>query len=160
MTGWTRRFAAFIAFLVLLHFTMRVGFGFGNGVPDFLTVTALLAARRLPTPWAVAVGVLLGAINDAFSLTGYGTTAIALGCVAALGGISRDFFEGDSPIFILFYLWLGVWLAEAIALVIGRDAVGGPVPWLLLRNIWLALWAAAAGLAALSLFRNFSGERA
>jgi hypothetical protein len=159
MTGWSRRFAAFLVVLAVLHFMLRVGFGMGDTAPDFLIVAGLLAARRLTIPWAAVVGLVLGTLNDTFALTGFGATGFALALVAALGGASRDFFEGDSPFFIFGYLLLGTWLVNTITIVIDRTAVDGPLPLLMLGNIGVAMWAASGGLAAAHVFRAVSKER-
>lgn len=158
MTSWTRAWTLFIAGLLCLHLVFRLGFGLGKGAPDLLTAAALLAALRLRPPLAAALGLVLGIINDAASLNAFGATGFALAVVAALGALSREYFEGSSPIFVLAYLVLGSWVSQAIALGLGRGAGGasyafGP------RGLLIALWTGIAGIVLLTAYRNVTRER-
>ena len=68
-------YAAFIAFLAFLHFTLHLAFGFGPQAPDLITVAALLAARRLRGGQAAALGFVFGILADALARTSFGASA-------------------------------------------------------------------------------------
>lgn len=159
MTPWTRPWTLFIGGLLLLHFVLRLGFGLGKGMPDLLTAAALLGAMRLRPPGAAALGLAVGIINDAASFNAFGATGFALAVVAALGALSREYFEGSSPIFVLAYLVLGSWLSQAIARVLGRGP-DGPAPYLLSgRALLIAAYTGVAGILLLSAYRGVTRER-
>jgi rod shape-determining protein MreD len=160
MVARTGTFSGFVALLLLAHLGLHVGLGFSAYMPDLLTVAVLLAARRLGTPVATLLGVTLGLIEDALALSAFGARAIATGVVAFLGARSRDLFEGDSVIFIAFYLFIGKWLREAIVFVLDmRAARGELVDVLLVDGGLAALYAAVVGTFAFLVYRAVSGER-
>ena len=63
-----RRIWGVTTFLILLHFTLHVSLGFGEGAPDLLVVALLISARELDTGRAAALGFVLGLLDDAFSV--------------------------------------------------------------------------------------------
>jgi rod shape-determining protein MreD len=153
-------FWGFVVLLVLGHFLLRVAFGLGDVLPDLLTIAALLAARRLRSPAATLLGLVLGAVEDALALSAFGTRAVATAAVSFLGSRSRDLFEGDSVIFLAFYLFAGKWAREAIVFVLDmRAARGDAMTVLLIDGPLAALYAAVAGTIAYLLYRAMSGER-
>jgi rod shape-determining protein MreD len=85
MARRSQSFWVFVAVLILAHFTLRVAFGIGGAVPDLLTASVLLAARRLRTPIAALFGFVFGLIEDGLALTAFGATAVALTAVGFLG---------------------------------------------------------------------------
>ena len=64
--------------LVLLHFFLHVGLGFGVGAPDLLTVGLLLAAREVGLGRAAAMGLFFGLLEDALSVLAFGANGVAL----------------------------------------------------------------------------------
>ncbi len=155
---WT--FWAFIALLVIAHFTLHLAFGLGATAPDLLTVAVLLGARRLGGGAAAALGFALGLLRDALSLVAFGADAVAMTVVGFLGARSRDLFIGDSVVFVALYLFLGKWLHDAIYYLVGGHGVNGDaVARLLIEAPLASLYAAAAGTAALLLYRLITGER-
>lgn len=159
MVGRRWSFGVFIGALVVTHFLLHLSLGIGSAAPDLLTVAALLAARRLRGGAAAAVGCVLGVLQDALALSGFGAGAVALTVVSYLGARSRDLFEGESSGFILLYLLLGTWLYRALVFGLTLHlASTGAVSTLLLGGIGQAVYAALAGLVCLAIFRAAGGE--
>src|SRR5690606_19686966 len=74
--AWT--FWAFIALLVVLDFILHIAIGLGATAPDLLTVALLLAARRLSSAGAAALGLVFGLLRDALSLIAFGAEAVTM----------------------------------------------------------------------------------
>lgn len=146
-------FPAFIAVLVGLHFTLHVGMGWSSGAPDLLTVAALLGARRMQAPWAAGLGLGLGLLQDALS-TVFGASAIVLCILSYIGSRSRDFFEGESILFLVVYLFIGKWLNDVALNMFGRGATLDPIALFAVAAPLAAIYAAAAGGIALMAFRS------
>src|SRR5262245_49256684 len=156
----SRPFWVFFTLLVLLHFLLHIGLGLGASAPDLLTVAVLLGARRLRGFWAATLGLLLGLLNDSFSIGSFGADAVALTVVGYLGAWSRDLFEGDSLLFVGGYLFIGKWLHDLIYWGFARDtARSGFFEQFLLRSPMAALYAAAAGMVALMIYRATTGDK-
>ena len=157
MARTTYRYWVFIGILVFMHFALRVGFGLEERSPDLLTVATLFAARRLRSTGAALLGLLLGVLADALSLIAFGASAVALAIVGFLGARSRDMFEGDSILFVTIYLFIGVWLREAIQALVSRQGI----EWSMLYTSApvSAVYAAVAGIVALGVFRAVADER-
>ena len=100
--------------LVLLHFFLHVGLGFGAGAPDLLTVGLLLAARDVGLGRAAAMGLFFGLLEDALSVLAFGANCVALTLVGIGGAFTRDFFVGDSRLFIVSYFGLGKWVRDLV----------------------------------------------
>jgi rod shape-determining protein MreD len=152
-------FWVFIFILVLLHLTLRIGLAL-TVVPDLLVVALLLGARRLSGAGAAFYGLVLGILADSLAMVAFGATAVALVVVGFLGARSRNFFEGDSYLFIAFYAFLGAWMVEAIRFGVGGAAGRGQEPMLLLTATPLtALYVALSAVVALIAYRTLSGSR-
>lgn len=159
MASRTTSFWTFIVILLLLHLVLRLALGF-TIVPDLIVVAALLGARRLGAPGAALLGLLLGILADSLAMVAFGATAVALVIVCFLGSRSRNFFEGDSYLFLAFYAFLGAWLVEAIRFGVGGAMARGQEPMLLLTQGPLAaLYTAIAAVIAMIAYRAFSGRR-
>jgi rod shape-determining protein MreD len=155
----TRSFWVFIFVLVLLHLTLRLGLAI-TMLPDLIVVAVLLAARRLSGAGAALLGLILGILADSLAMVAFGATAVAFVIVGFLGARSRNFFEGDSYLFIVFYVFLGAWLIEAIRFGVGGAMMRGQEPMLLVTAAPLtALLTAVAALVALIAYRSVSGNR-
>lgn len=158
-TRSTTSFWVFIFVLVLLHLTLRLGLAL-TIVPDLLVVAMLLGARRLSGAGAAFYGLLLGILADSLAMVAFGATAVAFVIVGFLGARSRNFFEGDSYLFTIVYVFFGAWLVEAIRFGVGGAAARGQEPMMLLTMAPLtALMTAAAALVALIAYRSLSGNR-
>lgn len=152
-------FVVFIILLVVLHLILHVAGGLGVVAPDVLTIALLLAARRLSGSMAAVLGLGLGILTDALSLTAFGALALVNTVVGFLGARSRDLFEGDSLLFVGVYLIIGKYLRDALYLLLTRSASAEPWGILLTGTPLQALYAAVAGMVALTLYRAVTGER-
>ncbi|HSJ25034.1 MAG TPA: hypothetical protein VK929_10220 [Longimicrobiales bacterium] len=154
-----KSFWIFIAVLILLHLTLRVGLAL-TMVPDLLVVAALLGARRLSGAGAAFYGLLLGILADSLALVAFGATSVAFVVACFLGARSRNLFEGDSYLFIIVYVFFGAWLVEAIRFGAGGAMARGQEPMLLLTAAPLtALYIALAAVVAMIAYRALSGHR-
>ena len=147
-------FWGFIVFLVVLHLILRVSLGLGAGAPDLLTVAVLLSARRSRPAVAAGIGLVLGLLRDALALGPFGTAAVVLIVLGYLGSRTRDLFEGESLLFTLVYLFVGVWLHDAAWALIRGELMGGQLASLLVTGPLLAAgYAAVAGTVLLFGYR-------
>jgi rod shape-determining protein MreD len=149
-------FWIFIILLIVLHLGVHVAVGVRGLAPDLLTVALLLGARRLSGAGAAGLGVALGILNDALSLTAFGAMAVTYAIVGFIGARSRDMFEGDSLLFVAVYIFLGKWLRDVFYMALTRSA-----PWsdLWSTSLLASLYAAIAGLIALTLYRAATSDR-
>lgn len=150
--GWP--FWVFVALLVVAHFGLHLSLGVAGTAPDLLTVAVLLAARQLAGGPAAAVGFGLGLLEDAVSLGAFGAATVTLTLVGYVGARSRDFFMGESALFLGGYLFLGAWLQDALyfALAVGVRR-GEPVDALLVAAPIDAVYAAFVGVLAVAGYR-------
>ena len=155
MTEGTRwQFVGLIAALVILHFVLRVGFGLGFYVPDLLTVALLLASRRMRAGWAAGLGVLLGVLDGAVNPFTMGASALVQAVLGYLAARSREVLAGDSPVLLLAFLALGKYMFDLFLWgVLSSRALAGPASVLYTLSPVAALYAAAAGLAAVTVYR-------
>lgn len=158
MNGTSRgALIALVAILVVLHFFLRVGLGLGPLVPDLVVVAVLLAARQMRPGWAAGLGLLLGILEGAMVPFAFGASALVLSVLGYLGARTREFVAGYSPVFLVFYLFAGKWLHDALLyLVVLVNARAGPASFLLLISPLAALYAAIAGLVVFSAYRTLS----
>lgn len=146
-----------VALLVAAHFVLRVSLGFGEGAPDLLTVAVLLGARRVRPSLGALLGLVLGLLRDSLGVGSFGADALAMTIIGWLGGRSRDWFEGGTPLFIGVYLTVGVWAHHILRTVLGGVPVDSSVIGaLLVAPILGALYAAAAGVAAYLAYASFT----
>jgi rod shape-determining protein MreD len=155
-----RAFLIFTLILIALDLSLHVGLGYGTGAPDLITVAALLYARRVSGFVAALIGLFLGLLADALSLVAFGASADALVIVCFLGARTRDMFEGNSTLFIAFYLFIGKVLRDAIWFAAAPAAREGQA----VNVLWTitpihAVITAISGAVALMLFRAVVGER-
>jgi rod shape-determining protein MreD len=150
--GWP--FWVFVASLVVAHFGLHLTLGVEGRAPDLLTVAVLLAARQLAGGAAAAVGFSLGLLEDAVSLGAFGAAAITLTLVGYIGARSRDFFMGESALFLGGYLLLGAWLQDALYFALAAGVRRGePVDALLVAAPIDAAYAAFVGVLAVAGYR-------
>lgn len=139
--------------LVVLHFVLRIGLGFGRLAPDLLVVALLLAAREMRAGWAAGLGLLLGILDGAVLPETFGQSALVLTILGFLGARSRDLVSGDSPIFLALYLFVGKWLFDILMYLFSGALFRGLAADLILVSPLAALYAAAAGLIVSALYR-------
>lgn len=132
--------------LVLLHLTLSVGLGLGAYTPDLMTLAVLLVARRVEPTAGALTGLGAGLLIDALNELSFGTAAVAMSVVGALGSMSRDFFVGDSRLFVVLYVGLGSWVADLLVWTLSAAELRGPAGRTLLvqaplEAVYLALFA-------------------
>jgi rod shape-determining protein MreD len=149
----------FIVVVVIAHLVLHVAIGLGTTAPDLLTVALLLSARRLSGAAAAGVGLVIGILTDALSLTNFGTAALIYAVIGFLGARSRDLFEGDSLLFVAMFVFLGKWSHDAAYLVLTRSEHAEPWSTLLTSAPIAAVYTAFAAIVALTLYRAATGER-
>lgn len=159
MASRSTSFWTFIVILILLHLVLRLALGL-TIVPDLIVVAALLGGRRLGGWQSALYGLLLGILADSLALVGFGATSVAFVVVCYIGSRSRNFFEGDSYLFIALYAVVGAWLVEAIRFAAGGAmARGVGAGYLIGGGLLNALYVAAAAVVALIAYRAFTGHR-
>jgi len=137
-----------VALLFVLHFLLHVGFGFGVGAPDLLTVSLLLAAREIGMERAAVMGLAFGLMEDALSVLAFGASSIALTFIGIGGAFSREIFVGDSRLFLVSYLFLGKWLRDLVHwIVVGEDLRQPFVEQVMVQGSVGGAYAAAIGMA-------------
>lgn len=138
--------------LPALHFLLHVGLGIGNAAPDLLTIGLLVTARQVRPGVAAGLGFALGLAADALSVLSFGANAAALTVVGFLGSRSRDFFVGESLLFLASYLAIGTWLRDAIHWLIAGGGLWADAPRLLLVEAPVsAVYAAVVGTVILKM---------
>ncbi len=139
--------------LILMHLVLHVALGFGKGAPDLFVVALLLASRSMNVRSAAALGMLLGLLEDAYSMTSFGSNVLAMTLLGMAGAKSRDLFVGDSKSFLATFFLLGAWVRIALVWAVTDSAVRpGLDQRLLVESGVLALYAASFGILLRVLF--------
>jgi len=147
-----------VAALLVLHFVLHVGFGYGRGAPDLLTIALLLAAREVGLGGAAVVGLFFGLLEDALSVLAFGANTVAMTVTGILGALTRDLFVGDSMLFVVSYFFVGKWLRDFIHWVmVGQELRQPFFDQVLAQGIIGSAYAAVVGLAVVTLVGR-SGE--
>lgn len=115
-----------VGLLFVLDFLLHVGFGFGAGAPDLLTVSLLLAAREIGAGRAAVMGFSFGLLEDALSVLAFGANSVAMTLTAIGGALTRDLFVGDSRLFLISYLLIGKWFRELVAWIAMGEGLRQP----------------------------------
>lgn len=144
--------------LVVAHFFLHVGLGFGIGAPDLLTVGLLLAAREVGLGKAAALGLFFGLLEDSLSVLAFGANSIAMTIVGIGGAFTRDLFVGDSRLFIVSYFLLGKWVRDVLHWVsVGEGLRPDFVDTVLVQGAIGGVYAAAVGFVLVTVV-GLSGE--
>lgn len=139
-----------VVVLVVLHFILHLGLGLGREAPDLLAVALLVGAREMRMGAGAALGFGFGLLEDAFSLLAFGANTVAMTVVGAAGARTRDFFVGDSVLFVASYLFAGKWLRDLVFWLVIGDGLRGPFNEAMLVEAGLAaLYAAIVGVIAM-----------
>ena len=143
-----------VGVLLLVHFVLHVGVGFGRGAPDLLTVALLLAAREVGPGTAAGIGLFFGLLEDSLSVLAFGANSVAMTVVGVLGALTRDLFVGDSRLFVVSYLFLGKVTRDFVHWVLIGDDLRQPfVDQVLVEGVIAGAYVAAIGLALTFLLR-------
>ncbi|MEX2528003.1 MAG: hypothetical protein WEA09_10240 [Gemmatimonadota bacterium] len=138
-----------VSILAVLHFLLHIGIGAGRWAPDLLTVALLLGVREVRMGPAATLGLAFGLLEDVFSLLSFGANAVAMAVVGAVGSRTRDFFVGDSLLFLLCYLGMGKWFRDTLHwLAEGEGVRGNAFQILVLDGVPQAGYVAVIGVAA------------
>jgi len=103
-----------VVLLFVVHFSLHIGFSYGRGAPDLLTLGLLIAARETSLGRASVLGLSTGLLEDAMSVLAFGANSIAMTLVAVGGAITRDLFVGDSRHFLPAYVFVGKWTRDLV----------------------------------------------
>jgi rod shape-determining protein MreD len=146
--------------LVVAHFILHVGFGFGRGAPDLLTIALLVVAREVSLGTAAVVGLVFGLLEDALSVLAFGANTVTMTAIGIAGAFTRDLFVGDSRLFVVSYLFVGKWMRDLLHWVMTRSDLRQPfLSEVIVQGFVAAAYAAVAGIVLLSLVGR-GGEEA
>ncbi len=138
--------------LVVAHFVLHLGLGFGRGAPDLLTIGLLLASREVGVGAAAAVGLAFGLLEDALGVLAFGANGVTMAAIGIVGAFTRDLFLGDSRLFVISYFFAGKWMRDLLHwLMIGEELRQPFAQEVLLQGIVAAAYAALVGIVLLSL---------
>src|SRR5688572_28299579 len=94
-----------------------------------------------------ALGLVLGLLEDSFSILAFGSSTIAMTVIGALGARTRDFFVGDSALFVVLYLFAGKWLHDLIRWAVVGEALRGSFMYsMVIQSSLAALYLAVVGV--------------
>ena len=137
--------------LAALHFLLHVGFGLGDVAPDLLTVALLLGVREVDVGWGAVIGLVLGLLEDAFAVLGFGASTVAMTMIGVAGARTRILFVGDSLIFLASYLFIGKWGRDLLYWIAVGEGVRQPfVESMLIGSSVAAIYATAVGAFAIA----------
>lgn len=146
--------------LVIAHFVLHVGFGFGRGAPDLLTLGLLVAAREVSLGTAATIGLVFGLLEDALSVLAFGANTVTMTAIGIAGASTRDLFVGDSRLFVVSYLFAGKWMRDLLHWLMTTSDLRQPfVPEVIVQGSVAAAYAAVVGIALFSLVGR-GGEEA
>lgn len=138
--------------LVTLHFMLHVGFGYGRGAPDLLTIGLLLAAREVGLGAAAGVGLAFGLLEDALSVLAFGANSVTMTAIGIAGAFTRDLFVGDSRVFVVSYFFAGKWMRDLLHWLMVGEGLRQPfLNEVLVQGTVAAAYAALIGIALLAL---------
>lgn len=136
-----------LGILVVLHFLLHLGFGVGAAAPDLLTLALLLGARAGGMTLGAGLGFAFGLMQDAFSVLAFGSNALAMTLVGAVGSFTRELFVGESGLFVVAYLFLGKWLRDLLQWIVMGETLREPfVQEILVGSTLASLYLAAVGV--------------
>jgi len=146
--------------LGVAHFVLHVGFGFGRGAPDLLTIGLLVAAREVSLGAAAVVGLVFGLLEDALSVLAFGANTVTMTVIGIAGAFTRDLFVGDSRLFVVSYLFAGKWMRDVLHWLTMSSELRQPFfAEVIVQGALAAAYAAVVGMALLTVFGR-GGEEA
>lgn len=133
---------AWVAALVVLHYTLRPFLGWRIQV-DFLVIALLLIAVRARPAVAAATGLVVGLVTDALAPESFGAGALAMTVVGFAASWLKTAFFTENLALNGIFLFCGKWAFDVVYLLASRRLHGSD---LLTQLIW---WSPlAAGLTA------------
>ena len=155
----TRGNGLLVAGLVLVHLFLRVGMGVTAGAPDLFLVAVVASARYGGTRGAAALGLLIGLVEDAFSVASFGASAFGLTVTAVLAGQFRHVSFGNRMVFLALCIVVGKWLRDLLAWTVSEDAArGGFVEQMLQISPLAALYTGVVGAVVTGVVRGLLGQ--
>jgi hypothetical protein len=146
--------------LVIAHFVLHVGLGFGRGAPDLLTIGLLVAAREVGLGAAAVVGLVFGLLEDALSVLAFGANTVTMTMIGIAGAFTRDLFVGDSRVFVVSYLFAGKWMRDLLHWTLMSADLRQPFfTEVVVQGVVAAAYAAVVGIGLLTLVGR-GGEEA
>ncbi|MEE2669035.1 MAG: hypothetical protein VYD78_03450 [Gemmatimonadota bacterium] len=141
-----------VCLLIIVHFLLHLSLGIGRNAPDLLVISLLIAVREVGgVGRGAALGFVLGLLDDAFSVLTFGANTLALTLVGAAGARTRDFFVGDSLVFLVSYLLLGKWSRDLLHWISVGERMREPfVDAMLVQAPIAAVYATVVGLVVVS----------
>ena len=147
-----------VGILFVVHFLLHVGMGIGRAAPDLLTVGLLVASREIEIGWAAGTGFVFGLMEDALSMLAFGANTVAMTTLGILGAFSRDFFVGDSRLFLISYFVMGKWIRDFVHwIAVGEDLRQSFLDQVIFQGMIGGLYAAAVGVTLLAVI-GLAGE--
>jgi cell shape-determining protein MreD len=145
--------------LVIAHFVLHVGLGYGRGAPDLLTIGLLLAAREVEVGAAAVVGLVFGLLEDALSVLAFGANTVTMTAIGIAGAFTRDLFVGDSRLFVVSYLFVGKWMRDLLHwLLMSADLRQPFFAEVVVQGTIAAAYAAVVGIALVTVFGRVGEE--
>lgn len=145
---------------MIAHFVLHVGFGYGRGAPDLLTIGLLLAARDVGLGPAAVVGLVFGLLEDALSVLAFGANSVTMTAIGIAGAFTRDLFVGDSRLFVVSYFFVGKWMRDLLHWLMVGEGLRQPfLGEVLFQGTLAAAYAALVGVVLLSVTGRM-GEQA
>lgn len=148
------------AILIMLNYTLRPLLGWRAPI-DFMLIAALFGAVRMRPGWAAVYGLALGLVSEAVAVSGFGAAALSMTLVAFGASWLKAVFFADNLALNAFFLFVGKWIFDIIAVLAGHRLGGSELAMQIL--VWSPLAAAVTALAgalALTMLRPLMEPRA
>ncbi|MBM4194902.1 MAG: rod shape-determining protein MreD [Gemmatimonadetes bacterium] len=140
---------AWVAALVLLHYSVRPAIG-GRVQVDFLVIALLLVSVRARPATAAFVGFAIGVVTDAMTPESFGAGALAMTVVGFVASWLKAVFFSENLWLNAAFVLGGKWAYDVCFLIAERRlGVGAMASQLLVWSPLAALLTAAVGLAVM-----------
>lgn len=151
----------YLGFVVLfaLHFYVRPRIFDGRAAPDFLFLALMLVAIRARPGLAAVAGFGFGLVSDALTPASLGAGALAGTIVGYLAAWGRAVFFPDNVLVNAGLFAAGVWVRNAIVLLVSGTPSAQLSSGLLVWAPLQALSSAVAGIVLLMVLRDWFAIR-
>jgi rod shape-determining protein MreD len=136
----TRRLAAVLVVLAVLHFGLRPWLGSPRVAPDFLLLALMVYAIRARPGRASIAGFLIGLLSDSLNPVAFGSAMAAYTFVGFLAAWGKAVFFAENRVVAAAFFFGGVYMRDVIVLLWGGHAGGTSIAW------QLGLWTPLQGL--------------